>query len=316
MPLYVSADRRAIVAHGDLSRSGTVVPSEPRVLSCAERVEPHADRRSDGSPGLEVRRADLLADGRPFACAATPAEARVWHSVARSLVEAPEHERAGEWRRHLARSLDVEHLAERLAEARAHTRWLGWASNALCVLALVAVPVFGLLRGAEAALGVCWPVLLGIAGCSLFLAVRAHLRLFPDRRGERVAQLLTATFYPPALLRFRAVAIDAFTAGAHPLAWSCLLDPPARAQRVWTQEIAWLEHRARRDPDAAEWLRATCSVIREAWPPALPKLPARASEDPDAESYCPICLEDFRPGFDRCPTCDVQTTRYSAATKS
>lgn len=39
-----------------------------------------------------------------------------------------------------------------------------------------------------------------------------------------------------------------------------------------------------------------------------------ATGSPDAESFCPVCLGDYRSGYDYCADCGVPTTRYARET--
>ena len=76
-----------------------------------------------------------------------------------------------------------------------------------------------------------------------------------------------------------------------------------------------MEARDRRacKPRHADWLEAAAQAIRRARPNAFSNRRDAPSSDPNAVSYCPVCLDDFRSGFALCTACDTPTIRYPKA---
>jgi len=262
---------------------------------------------------VETRGVRLVANGRPFAKAASKAQARVWHHVVASLAATSASQRRAAWDRILASTLDGDALESRLEAARRATRWLAIVCDADLITMFLLVPFVGLLFGSEYALFVSGPTLGGLHLVALAFAFFAHRRLFPERRGERFEELFMAALYPPALLRRPQAWVDAATAGFHPLAWVRVLADDDEGRRVWLRECAWLERRAERLPDQAAGLRAELEAISRQAPAAWREGAARSRTDPMAESYCPVCWDDFRTGYDRCASCDAETVRYASA---
>lgn len=298
MPFHLSQNGLALVAHSDLSRGGSPSGSRQRTVEL------------DAGASFEEHGALVTAGGRPFVACASKAWARVWQRSARVLVEATAEGRVARWRAIVADSLDTAALEARLHDARRRTRWLGRTCDALALGAFVATPLIGAALGAEAALVRAGPILALLAVVALLLAGRAHRALLPEQRAARATLLLQAALYPPALLRLCAQIVDDATVGAHPLAWLAVLGQRDAARTAWAREIAVLERRARIEPDQTGWLALCCETLRDARPRELDPERAPSPRDPDAESYCPVCLDEFRGGFGRCADCDCATTRY------
>jgi hypothetical protein len=298
IPFHVRGER--LVADVPLARSAGAVDATPREIALHR-----------GS-SIEVRGTRVAFDGRPFLPATSRAQARVWLWIAAALARVEPAARSDELARHLAASLDGAALGRRLGEARRTVRWLAAACNGLACAIFAIVPVAGAWVGAERAIFVSAPALLVLHGVALALAARAHRKLFPDQTAERREEIWTAALYPPALLRLPQRWVDAALAGHHPLAVARALWPEPRWRDAWSRELAWLEVRAEDDPGRSAWYRAQRAALIEAGADLGGLCEPRRRSDPTAESYCPICWDDFRAGFRRCRPCGARTIVYES----
>jgi hypothetical protein len=262
---------------------------------------------------LERRGVRVLANGRVMLKASSTAQARCWADILARLAAMPAADRMGAWRRVLAESLDHRALAERLDDAGRATRWLARVCDVDLLFMGLGLPAAGLLLGGELVLAVSLPALGGLHVIALVCAYLAHRRLFPDRGGERAEEILMAALYPPALLRRPPAWVDAATAGFHPLAWTRLLTDDAKTRRTWLGEVTRLSRETERSSLEAPALRIERDLLVDLAPHEWTRAPERPRSDPTAASYCPICGDDFRAGFDRCAGCDVETIRYAAS---
>ena len=225
--------------------------------------------------------------------------------MVRSLASAEPAARPARLAGHWAASLDAETLGARLAEAQRATWALGWVCDLQAASVFLVVPALGFWAGAERALFVSLPVLGAVHAVAVWLAFRCHRRLFPDQRRERGEELAMAALYPPALLRLPQRWVDAAVAGFHPLALARSVWPAEAWHEAWCRELAWL---ALREP----WRGPERAALLQAAPPEVRDAPPRPQRDPTAASYCPVCLDDFRPGFERCRACQATTVVYPA----
>jgi len=297
LPFDLSPDARSVVVHTGASTG------PPHVLDL--------DGLGLDGPGLERRQAKLRAGGQTIAKAASKAQAGIWYLALASLAAAPPPERATRFDAFVARSLDAEALRARLGEARDATRWLGRICDLQLLLTFFAVPAVGAVLGGEFALAVSWPALGAVHVFALVLAFIAHRQLFPERGGERFEELFMAALYPPALLRRPQAWIDAAAAGHHPLAWVQVLAPEPEARPIWLRACARLERQAVRDDTRADGARREHAMVLSAMPEAWRDNAMRARTDPTAESYCPVCWNDYRSGFPHCASCDAETIAYA-----
>lgn len=315
---------------GDLHRRGVQLaspwPSTPTLIAARWPFRLSNDARSIVIAGrgeldtdqafeldgitLEVRNTKLRVDGRLALQAASKAQARDWQHVIGSTAACTEDARPQHWRSACTRSLDHERLSTQLEHAQRVTRWLRVGADVMALAVFVAVPLAGLSLGSEFALARAIPGLAALHLVVLALAFVAHRRLFRERVGERAEEIFMAALYPPALLRRPAAWVDAATAGYHPLAWVRILEAPDHAQLIWRREGAWLERRASAAPGEASAIELERDLLEAAWPDAWQAPDHRTRVDPTAESYCPVCWDDFRSGFDRCAGCDVATVPY------
>lgn len=298
MPFHVSSDGEALVAHIDASRGGSPAASSGARVDLDDTIE------------LEARGSKLIANGDALVASASKAQVRAWQEIAQFLARAPRAERERRWTEAFARTLDVDALELRLSEALHHTRWIGWICDGILVLTLAVVPLLGTHLGAERILTLAWPGLLLLHLFAWVCAILATHRLDVTAFRLLVGDLMTALLYPPALLRLPALIVDGATAGFHPLAWSRTIGTDIEASRTWRRELAWLEARAKKSPDQAHWLLAARDAIRLAQPDAFWAMGPMPSIDPNAESYCPVCLDEFRSGFEVCEACETPTLRF------
>ncbi len=261
---------------------------------------------------FEARRHRVWVDGRAFVDAPSKAIARHWTAVARDLADlAPEH-RAAELESRLARALDGARAAARLHAARRHVRWLAPICDLYAIGLFAAIPALGLVVGAERAIFLSAAPMLALHVAGVGLAFRAHRRLHPDWRGDRLEQTWMAALYPPALLRMPQRLVEDSVAGFHPLALARGLWPEATWREALVREVYRLARRARRDDSISEGcarertILIHCAGFADESEVSAP----RPRIDPTAASYCPVCLDDFRPGHDHCSPCGIETIAY------
>ncbi len=282
------------------------------VLRRSDDIETAPPLALDGLE-LERRGAKVVAHGRAILVAPSKTAARHWCTAIAAVANAAPAERTAVYAREIGHSLDADALRDRLTAARRATRWLGLVCDVDLLFLLAGVPALGLLFGSEYALAISLPALAGLHVLGVVLAFFVHRRLFPDRRGERAEELFMAALYPPALLRRPAAWVDAAVTGFHPLAWARVALPENEAKRVWMRERARLEGEAARRSDESPALCAEREAIEARWPSTWSQPQTRARVDPLAESYCPVCWDDFRSGFDHCRSCNAETIPYEKA---
>ena len=154
------------------------------------------------------------------------------------------------------------------------------------------------------------PAVVVVHLAAVALLVDAVRRL-PSRGGPKRTELvLSASLFPPALLRAPQELIREEIGAIEPtvirravLSAGTFLD----SARV---ELARLEAGtagALGETRRAAFLRLASGAGLS--PEQLTA--ARTSPDPNAASWCPWCLGDYRPGFTVCPSCGVDTVPYA-----
>jgi hypothetical protein len=144
-------------------------------------------------------------------------------------------------------------------------------------------------------------------------------------REERTPRLLAAALFPPELLRAPAARVDEALAGFAPVTLAALALPPARLLPLLRAAVGALEQRERAaDARAPAPLRAyraalragLLRVARDAGIPSEHVLPLGRPVDAERPSWCPVCLDEFRPGYRFCPGCRAETVRYAGPAPS
>jgi hypothetical protein len=269
------------------------------VLFRAARREYHA-RASDGVALLPLR------PGRIALLAAPPS---VDDGADSALRDAPLR-RVG--RRRLATASararswpDVATLGARIDAARGAVRWLGAVCDGYLAALFGLLPIaIATLDETTALLGAL-PLLAALHVAALVLAWRAHRALLPDARGDRFETLLAASLFPPHLLRLpQRIVLNAVGAPRTELAAAALLGGDARSALL-RRLLAEREHAGGASDDVLA--AAAQAGLGEA---ELRRPPARV--DSLSAAYCPVCLAEYRAGFDTCADCRARLVAFSA----
>ena len=264
----------------------------------------------------------LLVNGRYFALAATPAEARRLINLLREIRDLPEASRATLIAQALARHSDLSLAGQAISALRSETP----ALRAMCVLLFLTCFVATPLAFYSLGFLLTWKWLLGIAAFwwvqILWLFWAAHRRTQPGA-GPPFDTLSTMVLMPVAAIR----AVDFLwseplggfhpaTIGAHLLRESELVEHLGRIARDFAHPIPGSPGGS--DSDAADceaWFRprfaAACLAPFEAGG-AIRTSVRPAETDPGALSYCPRCLDQFRVPAGACHSCggvDLQPLR-------
>jgi hypothetical protein len=303
--------RLPIALEGEAVRS--LVPSR-RFGARASGEASVADLRSAAVSGCTITVA-----GKPFLRAATAEHASALGRLLRSMGGDPQASPHAVLLRFVRRSLSLARLRRDFAAADRATRWLGFGADVYAVLIFFVLPLLLVFVSPDAALLRVGPLIGVVHVVTVATLYLAHSRLYPAAGGARLELLVPAALFPPLLLRGRQDLLRSATADYHPAALAALvLDAPA-LEDLLRRELARLD---RALAAAAERATATARLV-EAEREALLDLAAqcglagelsvpRARRDPEAGSYCPLCLSDFRPGFGRCAPCDAATVAYAA----
>jgi hypothetical protein len=210
-------------------------------------------------------------------------------------------------------ALSSQALRERLEDFARCTRLLALSCDLYLLLLAAVAPASVLLLHEEPALRLVGPLVLLVHGLGFWGLVRAVRRTSGGRPRDHLELLVAAAIFPPSMLRARHDLLRVVTARFHPAAAAAVLLERSALLDYLRCELAALDARARRSG-----LRRGPSLYRE----GLERLAAerkispaelsapRARPDADASSYCPLCVSDYRPGFDVCADCGAATVRY------
>ncbi len=256
---------------------------------------------------VAVRGARVVVDGAVLLRATSAAEARALASLFARLAATPEAERARAIDEIVARAFSAEACRASRAEARKATRLLRWACDAEFVLVFGVAAALALSIGGENA----WLALLpplGVAHALALVGLAVAGRKLEVPRTERIERAIVGAIFPPALLRFPAELVFERLAVFHPVTLAVALLPRSHARRVLRAAIGKAARLAARDASFGAQVRAGLEqlAVEIDLEPALVR-PRALAEDEHAPSFCPICLDEYRPGFRWCRDCGVAT---------
>ena len=268
---------------------------------------------------VEKKGGRLWVNGRDFCPVTVYADAAELQALARHCATLAH----GECEHYLERILRgwfrPTRLRRAIARVNARTAALAYFASFNTVIALVVSVCF--LADVPSMLGHYWaqyfvmrllPLLaLWAAGAHIAALVsywRAHRRLLPGRAytEQRINMLLGAAFLPPQVFRLRAQVAAAALPAQHPLAWLATV-ASAEAFREGAahvlRDLRWpLASAANADPrlaaDIAAWMRVRVMTEAERLlalrgMTAAELLAAPAPDNPESQSYCPRCREQF-----------------------
>jgi len=225
--------------------------------------------------------------------------------------------------RELRESLSLVNYRKESERLRNATSLLAWASNLYVLLLFVGLPILIQLEHAERALFMALPVMLSIHLMTLIVLVVAHRKLFPGRRGKLIEQLVSCAIYPPGLLcalkNIQREILDQF----HPATVAAMHLPKEVLERFLRSELGRVELAMSRDRGSSESVGlaalerdALIELINACGESHEALLGLRASEDPLALTYCPVCLTDYRVAEGTCGDCGVALVRYGKSSRS
>lgn len=213
---------------------------------------------------------------------------------------------------------DVASARARCVEFWAETKVLGAASLALAIVAFVGSPAAVIAVGIE----LSWPFVLGgvylATWVVAFLFFRAHRRLMPSSRWERVGQVILLVLLPLSAMRASDGIARTLLHGFHPLAVAAALAPRdafARLAAHLLRDAANPRHPAclSDDPEVQgveAWYRGALRrhiealITREGLAAAaMLAPPARGEDEEGALRYCPRCLSKYGEDTETCEDC-------------
>jgi hypothetical protein len=261
---------------------------------------------------------DVVAGGVTLASVSSSLFARRVAEGIESVRGAPKEKRAEAIDAIIAAHTDVEGARRRVDQVERETAALRWAGFAIAIVVFLVAPAAVMTLG----LGRIWlPLLAGVfavtwVGAALFF--RAHRRLLPDERLERIGLLLLIGFMPISpLLAVRAVDAIARSAlhGYHPLAVALAIAPPEQ-QRSFALHLLRDARWPRRpvclsdDPAAQaveesyrEALRRGLMTIAEEASIPVAEATSPPAQEEGAKSYCPRCLSQLEQDIEACADC-------------
>lgn len=200
---------------------------------------------------------------------------------------------------------NVAALRARIDVARSAVRWLGRVCDAYLAALFGLLPIAIAMLDETTALLAALPPLVVLHVTALVLAWRTHRALLPDARGDRFETLLAASLFPPHLLRLaQRIVLAAVGAPRTELAAAALLDGDVRIALL-RRLLAEREHAGGASDEVVA--AAAQAGIGEA---ELRRAPARV--DALSAAYCPVCLAEYRAGFDTCADCRARLVAFGA----
>lgn len=265
----------------------------------------------------EVAGRIVRAAGRAIARGVDAADAEKIARLLREIGDAEVDRRQARIDAALRESFSYTRLVAERERFERTARPLAWASDLYAVVLFALAPAAALWTGIEYALWLLGPPLLALHGGVLFLFMRAHARLFPERRADRIQALFGTAVYPPGLLRAHHHLRASVLAGYHPAAIAAAILPREAARAFMRAELAHANARAARvlpselgfslEQSERDALAALIAEFRES-PDALLAAPDRS--DPLALAYCPACRWEYRRAGGECSDCGVALERF------
>jgi len=310
---------------------GYVVASLPEIETAAA-TGVHADWQSVGK--MEVRERELRVNGQVLIRLATARSAGLLASRLRTIAAVADTKRAEAIERFIEEQFDCASVVQRIDGWRKATVGLKFASLALFIWIFPVgiaryqgwLPGFSDMQSLPLYLGILfllwWAGVMGI--------VRAHRRLYPERRGQRWKYFFTAMISPAVVLRGVDHLGRGIIAMVHPVVVAEELCGASDVKN-WAERIS----RDYRFPRASQsgslasddWLSPTAKEIVDSYHrrslQAWERFAARQGldlttgllpperDDPQAVSYCPRCHQEFAVIASQCDRCgDLATVEF------
>lgn len=241
----------------------------------------------------------LLINKEKFVKCATAGQARKLSTLIETMVKASSAKREALARSWIAKQFDVNEATTRLRDGKKAInliQTMGWAFFLfLFVLAPILVTMAGLL-----------PMLIMIAIVMLFVAIsiavlfsKAHKKLYPEEKAERLESLVKMILCPPASIRAADILTRNMLAEFSPMVLADFLTGNRGRQfvRAFVLDLQYplkhevLEESARSTINwaAAEQLQASLAYLKSGRFENAEALLAPAQREGNSLSYCPRC---------------------------
>lgn len=283
----------------------------------AERVVAFDDPR-----GVRVRGPSLRAGGKVILRAASRRHATHLAAVFEELRALEPDDRRRAVDALLKAAFDLSAFRSALASMSRTARPLRWCCGVYLLVLFGVVPWLAWRLDGEVAWRLALPLILACHAASL-LALLVAERRSPHRAEGLAERLVTCALFPPSLLRAPAEMVSEEVATFHPAAAAAALLEREAFEEFLRREIAevehppWSRHGGQEVPEASqrlEFLSALrsrlLSLPEQLGGEALP-LGEHQRRDPTAESFCPLCLADFRAGLAHCLDCGIDSVPYA-----
>jgi hypothetical protein len=311
LPFEVTED--AVYASGPIARfSSEVLPGPTR------RVRLHAGLRASASGSL------VRLDGCAFVRGSSKDHAERLAVLLAQLARLPRDERVAVALGEVRRSLSRTDALEALSRIDTATRLLRWLASAFFLAVFVAIPASHVLRLAPIAMASAMVAAAILYPLTVVALWRAHGHLFPGATRARRECVVSTALFPPALLRAADGLAGRRLVSLHPAAVGAALLERERLVALFSELLAGLEYPAWRraddvsSPEGSARKRfldltheAVSELARSCGVDITALRAARRPSTRDADSYCPLCMGEFRAGFTRCEACGLDTVRYA-----
>lgn len=265
---------------------------------------------------VDSREEWLTVNGERFVRVGRASEASRWAGLIRKVGAAPGPASACEdlIRRFLEEGFQRDTAVERLKEVESLAGKLRWRAVVFWGFLYCATPVLAVTVGLNR-------VLLPSAALMLLSAIlisrsftKAHRQLHPNRRSERIAEVLKMVLCPPVAIRSTDLLTAHSMEGFNPILLGSLLLRADEKHAFLCDRLCQLRYPLRRpvdDPVSAEIiaffgrLELEIAIQRlKAWgEPAAEEWNEPPRRDGVSRSYCPRCRSQLNSGAGECPDC-------------
>lgn len=293
-----------------------ILHPRPSARSLVARRFPVPDGDLSALRGAEARKTAIFVERRALARCADPTRAEELAAKLREIGGCEPDAAQERIENAVAQTLSPAALGAARARFDAEARVLAWTSDAYWLSLFAVMPAAAFSVGSQYALAVLGPAVAVLHVATLWSFARAHARLFPTRRAERVESAIGAAFYPPSVLRAYHHLRDSALGAFHPAAVAVDALPAERGRAYVRAALvrATAACGGSRASGAEErGLRRLVAEIGES-PATLLAVPAR--RDPRALGYCPACLCEYRRDAGDCSDCGVPLARLGSQTQT
>lgn len=256
-----------------------------------------------------------LAPGISLKAPSPPAAAALRDRLS-ALRDAAPSERAEILSRQCAEAHDLEALRARLAAIERWSRRLRIVQTALFAAGFAGVPIFLYLREpATAPIEILVGLMLALFIATLALGYNL-LRACGSGRGAAAQALSGFVLFPPGCLHMFALLGRPLLASFAPLTLAAALLPPDDFRTLARQKVRRLESTEAEGSFEKYQLQAVLGLIAARGLSREQVLEPPPASDATAVSYCPLCSEEYRKGFDWCAECGVRLEPVAVAAPS